>query len=511
MSSTEEESDSLVGDSTRNLLTSKSDENGAEYEEAILAAGYGKFHYKLLALCGWALSSDAIEVLCISFVLPSATCDFRMTGFYKGLLTAIIFLGMLFGGYIWGSFADTNGRRSTLLVSLLINSLGGGASSLCQNYTLFLIFRLISGIGVGGALPIIFTYFCEFQPKNKRGVMISLLATCWMSGNIIAAALAWTIIPLNIRASTSVFTFNSWRVYLLLCTLPSFTSFLLFLRMPESPKFVMKSGDGVKALSIFQDIFKANNYSPTHIDYPIKSLNFKETQPVSNCRQAVYSIFLRTKTLWQKNLRRKSLILTIVYATFSFGYYGLWMWFPEIFNKMEKYGGTVCSVKSGNQSADNETDKFCDDINPNIYWEGLIVASSNLPGNIFTIFFIEKLGRRWLLSSSMVVSGVSAFAILGMKTKLHNILLSSVFSCISVIGWNALDVLNPELFPTELRSSASGFFSAIGRIATVTANLTFGLLVDIHCAVPLILVSALLVSGGFSALLLPETRNIDLS
>lgn len=55
-------------------------------------------------------------------------------------------------------------------------------------------------------------------------------------------------------------------------------------------------------------------------------------------------------------------------------------------------------------------------------------------------------------ASSMVVSGVSAFAILGMKTKLHNILLSSVFSCISVIGWNALDVLNPELFPTELRS-----------------------------------------------------------
>lgn len=112
---------------------------------------------------------------------------------------------MLFGGYIWGSVADTNGRRSTLLLSLLINSLGGGASSLCQNYTLFLIFRLISGIGldkiffqlfyqisfishrVGGALPIIFTYFCEFQPKNKRGVMISLLATCWMSGNIIAA------------------------------------------------------------------------------------------------------------------------------------------------------------------------------------------------------------------------------------------------------------------------------------------------------------------------------------
>lgn len=51
----------------------------------------------------------------------------------------------------------------------------------------------------------------------------------------------------------------------------------------------------------------------------------------------------------------------------------------------------------------------------------------------------------------MVASGLSVFAILGMKTRLHNILLSSVFSCISVVGWNAIDVLIPELFPTDLR------------------------------------------------------------
>ena len=40
---------------------------------------------------------------------------------------------------------------------------------------------------VGGSMPVIFTYFCEFQPKHKRGSMISLLATFWMTGNIVAA------------------------------------------------------------------------------------------------------------------------------------------------------------------------------------------------------------------------------------------------------------------------------------------------------------------------------------
>ena len=56
-------------------------------------SGYGWFHYRLLLVCGWALSSDAIEVLSISFVLPPATCDLQLTSADKGWLTAIIFVG----------------------------------------------------------------------------------------------------------------------------------------------------------------------------------------------------------------------------------------------------------------------------------------------------------------------------------------------------------------------------------------------------------------------------------
>ena len=55
--------------------------------------GYGVFHYKLLALCGWALSSDAIEILCISFVLPSATCELDLSDSDKGWINSSVFLG----------------------------------------------------------------------------------------------------------------------------------------------------------------------------------------------------------------------------------------------------------------------------------------------------------------------------------------------------------------------------------------------------------------------------------
>lgn len=48
-----------------------------------------------------ANASDAIEILCVSFVLPSAECDLDMSTADKGLLSAITFAGMMIGGYLW--------------------------------------------------------------------------------------------------------------------------------------------------------------------------------------------------------------------------------------------------------------------------------------------------------------------------------------------------------------------------------------------------------------------------
>ena len=140
-----------------------------------LFSGFGKFHYWLLLVCGWANASDAIELLCISFLLPSAECDLKLTTSDKGWLSATSFIGkkklrikvqtflefdlnirnnfhiklsgMLFGGYIWGSICDVYGRKSTLIVAMFLNAFSGFASSLCQEKISFIVLRLISGLG----------------------------------------------------------------------------------------------------------------------------------------------------------------------------------------------------------------------------------------------------------------------------------------------------------------------------------------------------------------------------
>uniref|UniRef100_A0A3B4Z1G9 Synaptic vesicle glycoprotein 2B-like n=1 Tax=Stegastes partitus TaxID=144197 RepID=A0A3B4Z1G9_9TELE len=422
------------------------------YEEAVEEA-FGLFHWLLLVVCGWANASDAVEILCVSFLLPTARCDLLLSSSDMGLLTASIFL-MMVGGYMWGYLADQKGRRKVLIVSLTVNGLFGGLASVAPWFWLFLLLRFISGI-VGGSIPVIFSYFSEFMPRLKRGAMISALATFWMAGNILAA-LAWLVIPRTwAHFSLSGLDFQSWRLFVVLCSVPSITSAILFkLLMPESPKFLMEG-------------------------------------------------LVPIKQMFRGSLKARSIVLLIIFYCISF-YYGLWMWFPELFDRVED-GGSPCANVSHPSPNSNQS---CYPVKT-AYMEGFVIAASNLPGNIFTILMMDSTGGKALLGS-LLVSSVSVFFIYVVKTKTHSLVLSCIFSGVSVIAWNALDVVGTELFPTQL-SSALGFFTGVGRVAAIMGNVVFGKLVDTNCAVPILLVSALLLTGGLVALLLPQTKQTELT
>lgn len=477
------------------------------FEEAVEEAGFGLFHWLLLLVCGWANASDAVEILCVSFLLPTASCDLQLTSFDKGILTASIFLGMMVGGYLWGYLADQRGRCRVLGVSLAVNGTFGALASVAPSFWLFLLLRFISGVGVGGSIPVIFSYFSEFMPCLRRGAMISALATFWMAGSILAAGLAWLVIPYNWAH------YESWRVFVLLCAVPSLSSAVIFkLLMPESPKFLMEAGQEKEAAHVFQLMFKLNTWGKgKNKEFALCMTSQDGTRCINVQKEPLLTVYkkalLPVREMFKGILRTRSAALLIVFYCISFGYYGLQMWFPELFKRMED-GGSPCANVSRVYSLQN---KSCYPVETAIYMEGFYVAASNLPGNIFTILMMGRIGGKALLSCSLLVSSVSVFLIYVVKTKAHSLLLSCVFSGVSVVAWNALDVICPELYPTHLRSSSLGFFTGMGRIAAITGNVVFGQLMDTNCAVPVLLVSGLLLTGGLAALLLPQTKQTELA
>ncbi|TNN79857.1 Synaptic vesicle glycoprotein 2B [Liparis tanakae] len=388
--------------------------------------------------------TDAVEILCVSFLLPTARCDLLLSSSDMGLLTSSIFLGMMVGGYTWGYLADQRGRRRVLVVSLAVNGVFGGLASVAPRFWLFLLLRFISGVGVGGSIPVVFSYFSEFMPRLRRGAMISALATFWMAGNILAAGLAWLVIPSNwAHFSLGTLDFQSWRLFVALCSVPSLSSALLFrLFMPESPKFLMEAGREKEAIHVFQVMFKLNTWG--------KGKNLPEFGLCVGSKPRGGPEETRT----HGGSRRERLaggLRKVRHPRRGHVYYGLWMWFPALFERMESGGGSPCANTTSSITSPTLHNQSCYPVKTAVYMEGFIIAASNLPGNIFTIFMVDRLGGKALLSCSLLLSSLSVFLIYVVRTKVQSLVLCCVFSGVSVVTWNTLDVLGTELYPTQLR------------------------------------------------------------
>lgn len=103
-----------------------------------------------------------------------------VTGIERGSISAAGFVGMLFGGLLFGSLGDSLGRRRCLLISLGLNCLASLGSATAWSLESLIVFRILSGIGVGGGIPVLFTLCAEHSPSQKRGKYIAVVASFWM-------------------------------------------------------------------------------------------------------------------------------------------------------------------------------------------------------------------------------------------------------------------------------------------------------------------------------------------
>ena len=111
------------------------------------------------------------------------------------------------------------------------------------------------------------------------------------------------------------------------------------------------------------------------------------------------------------------------------------MWFPEIFSRVEKYGGSPCDHSHNNLTANETT--ACQPIPSNwVFFEGFMTAVSNLPGNLLTIFVMDKIGRKPLLGITNCYLSLWRTSCLHYKCVwLELWFVAIVFNCDTVISW----------------------------------------------------------------------------
>eukprot|EP01031_Cornospumella_fuschlensis_P034099 gene34099-41272_t len=150
-----------------------------------------------LALClAMGNAADAVEIMCVGFIMAEMN---DISSIDKEFLSSAVFMGMLFGGLLGGYFSDVIGRRQSLLLALLLNAVAGLLSAVAVGIEMLIVFRVIGGVGIGGSVPIVFSMGAEIFPSDKRGHLLSVIASFWMVGAIYTAFTAWILLGKDIN------------------------------------------------------------------------------------------------------------------------------------------------------------------------------------------------------------------------------------------------------------------------------------------------------------------------
>lgn len=212
------------------------------------------FTYKvaaIVALGGLLMGFDASVV---SGVNKFVQIDFDLTdpqlGFSVSSLTLIAALAMMVSGPI----SDRYGRRIVLKSCAIIFAISAIGSSLAPNFTLFLIFRMLGGIGVGASLILAPMYIAEIAPPKIRGTMVSFNQLNIVIGISLAFFTNYLILSYGESDATWVETLgigeHNWRWMLALETLPAVLYYFGLFGVPRSPRWLVMKGHDDEALEV---------------------------------------------------------------------------------------------------------------------------------------------------------------------------------------------------------------------------------------------------------------------
>jgi AAHS family 4-hydroxybenzoate transporter-like MFS transporter len=173
-----------------------------------------------IAICGAIALMDGYDAQSMGYVAPALSADLHISRAALGPLLSSGLVGMVGGALVFGPIADRIGRKSVLIISTIIFSVMSLATAAAGSAQMVMVFRLLTGFGLGGALPNTIALTTEFAPKKYEATAVTSMM-CGFTlgaafGGFVAAALisrfGWQavfvvggVIPLLIGALAACF------------------------------------------------------------------------------------------------------------------------------------------------------------------------------------------------------------------------------------------------------------------------------------------------------------------
>lgn len=362
-----------------------------------------------------------------------------------GWITSAVMFGAIFGGALAGNWSDKLGRRKMILISSLVFALGSVLSGISPNngqYYLIIV-RIFLGLAVGASSALVPAYMSEMAPAKLRGRLSGINQTMICLGMLISYVMDFLLKGLPEQLA--------WRLMLGLAAVPAVILFLGVLKLPESPRFLVKNNRLDEAKLVLSYIRPADQ-----IESELK--NIQETAVDDKAASDNSSV----KTLFSGKYRYLVIAGIGVAAFQQFqGANAIFYYIPLIIEKAT--GKAASSV---------------------LMWpivQGLLLVL----GSLLFLVIADKFNRRTLLMLGGTVMGLSFIlpAILKFLFPSMSPMMIVLFLCIYVafysFTWAPLTwVIVGEMFPLAVRGRASGIASSANWIGSFLIGLLFPIMTE---------------------------------
>lgn len=191
---------------------------------------------------GYAM--DGFDLLILSFSLTAISKSFGLGTSQAGFIATVTLVGAVLGGVMGGIASDRIGRVKVLSISILVFSVFTAATGLSPSYHFLLLFRFLSGVGLGAEYGVGMTLATEAWPARWRGRAASFVAVGWQAGTLLAAFVgAWAL------QTPSV----GWRGLFVLGAIPALLAFVTRRHVEEPEMFEAKPRTTNPVRELFHD------------------------------------------------------------------------------------------------------------------------------------------------------------------------------------------------------------------------------------------------------------------
>lgn len=410
---------------------------------------WGRFHTLIVIALGITWLLDGLEVT-LAGAVAGALRDspaLQLSNAQVGLAGSAYIAGAVLGALGFGWLTDRLGRRKLFFVTLVLYVAATAATGLSWSFASFVVFRFLTGAGIGGEYTAINSTIQEFTPARVRGwTDLAINGTFWIGAALGAAGSLVLLDPGRLPPDWG------WRMCFFIGAALGLTILLMRMWVPESPRWLIVHGRTREAEAVVAGIeasLRAHGHAISTDEPQRLRLHTRDATPLRDVWHALFHLH-----------RARSLVGLSLMTAQAFCYNAIFFTYALVLTDF--YGVPTAQVG----------------------WYLLPFAAGNVLGPIVLGHWFDVLGRRVMIALTYAIAGV-LLAICGwmfaqgwLTTVTQTVAWSVIFFFASAAASSAYLTVS-ETFPLEVRALAIAVFYAFGTLlGGVAGPALFGQLIE---------------------------------